>query len=57
MVMFLSVGLVRRMSMFMDDSNLQMWEKRKTLCVVFRAGGFGSQLKEKNSATTLEVTD
>lgn len=57
MVMFLSVGLVRSMSMFMYDSNLQMLEKRKTLCVVFRAGGFGSQLKEKNRATRLEVTE
>lgn len=57
MVMFLSVGLVRSMLMFMYDSNLEMWKKRQTLRVVFRAGGFGTQSKEKNRATSLKCAN
>lgn len=39
MVMFLSVGLVRSMSMFMYDLNLQMWKKKEKHCVLYSGPG------------------
>lgn len=45
MVMFLNVGLVRSMSVFIHDSNFQTW-KEKHLCCALRSGSGADEAKE-----------
>lgn len=53
MVMFLSVGLVRSMSMFMYDLNLQMWKKKKNIvcCIQGRGLWVSVEGKEQSNKT------
>lgn len=53
MVMFLNVGLLRSMSVFMYDSNFQTW---KNICVVCWVQG-REQLKGRKSATRQGSTE